>query len=135
MPLDIDRVHLTTILCNLLDNALEACSKLPADKRNMYLTLTFDSNLLSITVKMPMIQKISTFKMGSPILRKLIRRVLKRPLRSSMVRLNTIRKTVMKNPVLLPRRCSIYDRLKTHSPLKWPNSQFFPACLLSVVSH
>jgi len=50
-PLDIDRVHLTTILCNLLDNALEACSKLPADKRNMYLTLTFDSNLLSITVK------------------------------------------------------------------------------------
>ena len=51
MPLDIDRVHLTTILCNLLDNALEACSKLPANKRNMYLTLTFDSNLLSITVK------------------------------------------------------------------------------------
>lgn len=49
-PLDINRVHLTTILCNLLDNALEACSKLPKDKRNMYLTLTCDLNLLSVTV-------------------------------------------------------------------------------------
>lgn len=49
-PLEIDRVHLTTILCNLLNNSLEACSKSPKDKRNMYLTLTYDLNLLSILV-------------------------------------------------------------------------------------
>jgi len=49
-PLEINQVHLTIILCNLLDNALEACSKLAKDKRNMYLTLTYDLNLLTITV-------------------------------------------------------------------------------------
>ena len=49
-PLEFEQVHLTIILCNLLDNALEACTELPKNRRKINFTLTYDMNLLSITV-------------------------------------------------------------------------------------
>ena len=49
-PLEINPVHLTIILCNLLNNALEACAKSANDKRNIHITLTYDMHVLSITV-------------------------------------------------------------------------------------
>ncbi len=56
-PLEFKQVHLTIILCNLLDNALEACIELPKNKRKINFTLTYDKNLLSITV-------INTYNQG-----------------------------------------------------------------------
>ncbi|WP_460642604.1 sensor histidine kinase [Lacrimispora brassicae] len=49
-PLEFKQVHLTIILCNLLDNALEACIELPKNRRKINFTFTYDMNLLSITV-------------------------------------------------------------------------------------
>ncbi|MGL5437298.1 MAG: sensor histidine kinase [Lachnospiraceae bacterium] len=49
-PLDMDQVDLTTILCNLLDNALEACTKLPKDRRQIWFQLSYQHAVLSIFV-------------------------------------------------------------------------------------
>lgn len=49
--LDINQVHLTSILYNVLDNAFEACLELQGAERKIFFSLSHDLNLLSIIVK------------------------------------------------------------------------------------
>ncbi len=48
--IDMDKVDLTTILCNLLDNALEACMKQPKGSRQIWFQLSYQHAVLSIAV-------------------------------------------------------------------------------------
>lgn len=50
-PLQMDPIDLTAVLCNLLDNALEACIKLPEGKRKIWFGLSYQHDILTITIK------------------------------------------------------------------------------------
>lgn len=49
-PLEIDPVDLTVILCNLFDNALEACEKLHNAQREIWVKIKYQHKVLSIAV-------------------------------------------------------------------------------------
>ena len=49
-PLEIEPVDLTVILCNLFDNALEACAKLHDGQREIWVRIVYQHETLSIAV-------------------------------------------------------------------------------------
>jgi len=63
-PLVINPVDLTIILGNLLDNALEACTRIPPKKRNIHFYLFYQHNFLLIQVKNMFDPSIIDFREG-----------------------------------------------------------------------
>lgn len=64
--LPFESPDLCTILCNALDNALEACLKLPEEQRQVTLRATYRKEIFSLEVTNPLPCQLSSLDTGKP---------------------------------------------------------------------